>query len=82
MTVERVCSFAQAVHLGTEIQTSQAMSVSRQSLCSLLGTTPNSREHLHEQMSYAIYHNLREEQQKRLMAYMEALKKIESLEDM
>ena len=28
------------------------------------------------------YHNLREEQQKRLMAYMEALKKIESLEDM
>ena len=28
------------------------------------------------------YHNLKEEQQKRLMAYMEALKKIESLEDM
>ena len=28
------------------------------------------------------YHNLREEQQKRLMAYLEALKKIESLEDM
>ncbi len=28
------------------------------------------------------YHNLREEQQKRLMAYMEALKKLESLEDM
>ena len=27
------------------------------------------------------YHNLREEQQKRLMAYMDALKKIESLED-
>ena len=27
------------------------------------------------------YHNLREEQQKRLMAYMEALKKIESFED-
>ena len=27
------------------------------------------------------YHNLREEQQKRLMAYMAALKKIESLED-
>ncbi len=54
MTVERVCSFAQAVHLGPEIQTSQAMSVSRQSLCSLLGTTPNPREHLHEQMSYAI----------------------------
>lgn len=28
------------------------------------------------------YHNLKEEQQKRLMAYMEALKKIESLEEM
>ena len=28
------------------------------------------------------YHNLKEEQQKRLMAYMDALKKIESLEDM
>ena len=28
------------------------------------------------------YHNLKEEQQKRLMAYMAALKKIESLEDM
>lgn len=28
------------------------------------------------------YHGLREEQQKRLMAYMEALKKIESLEEM
>ena len=28
------------------------------------------------------YHNLREEQQKRLMAYMEALKRIERLEDM
>ena len=28
------------------------------------------------------YHNLREEQQKRLMAYMEALKKIESLEEL
>ncbi|WP_185752369.1 hypothetical protein [Butyrivibrio sp. AE2032] len=28
------------------------------------------------------YHNLREEQQKRLMAYVEALKKIESLEEM
>ena len=28
------------------------------------------------------YHNLKEEQQKRLMAYMEALKKIESLENM
>ena len=28
------------------------------------------------------YHGLKEEQQKRLMAYMEALKKIESLEDM
>ena len=27
------------------------------------------------------YHNLKEEQQKRLLAYMEALKKIESLED-
>ena len=54
MTVESVCSFAQAVHLGPEIQTSQAMSVSRQSLCSLLGTPPNPREHLHEQMSYAI----------------------------
>ena len=27
------------------------------------------------------YHNLKGEQQKRLMAYMEALKKIESLED-
>ena len=33
---------------------SQAMSVSRQSLCSLLGTTPNPREYLHEQVSYAI----------------------------
>ena len=28
------------------------------------------------------YHNLKEEQQKRLMAYMEDLKKIESLEEM
>ena len=28
------------------------------------------------------YHNLKEERQKRLMAYMEALKKIDSLEDM
>lgn len=28
------------------------------------------------------YHNLKEEQQKRLIAYMAALKKIESLEDM
>ena len=28
------------------------------------------------------YHNLKEEQQKRLMAYMEALKKIESLEEL
>ncbi|WP_022758955.1 helix-turn-helix domain-containing protein [Butyrivibrio fibrisolvens] len=28
------------------------------------------------------YHHLKEEQQKRLMAYMEALKKIESLEEM
>ena len=28
------------------------------------------------------YHNLKKEQQKRLMAYMEALKKIESLENM
>ena len=28
------------------------------------------------------YHSLKEEQQKRLMAYMEALKKIESLEEM
>ena len=28
------------------------------------------------------YHNLKEEQQKRLVAYMEALKKIESLEEM
>jgi len=28
------------------------------------------------------YHNLKEEQQKRLMSYMEALKKIERLEDM
>ena len=28
------------------------------------------------------YHNLKEEQQKRFMAYMEALKKIESLEEM
>lgn len=28
------------------------------------------------------YHALREEQQKRLLAYMEALKKIESLEEM
>ena len=28
------------------------------------------------------YHNLKEEQQKRLMAYMEALKKIEILEEM
>ena len=28
------------------------------------------------------YHGLKEEQQKRLMAYMEALKKIESLENM
>ncbi len=28
------------------------------------------------------YHNLKEEQQKRLRAYMEALKKIDSLEDM
>lgn len=28
------------------------------------------------------YHSLKEEQQKRLLAYMEALKKIESMEDM
>lgn len=28
------------------------------------------------------YHNLKEEQQKSLMAYMDELKKIESLEDM
>ena len=28
------------------------------------------------------YHGLKEEQQKRLLAYMEALKKIESLEEM
>ena len=28
------------------------------------------------------YHNLKEEQQKRLMAYMDALKKIERLEEM
>lgn len=28
------------------------------------------------------YHNLKEEQQKRLMVYMEALKKLESLEEM
>ena len=33
---------------------SQAMSVSRQSLRSLLGASPNPREHLHKQMSYAI----------------------------
>ena len=37
------------------------MSVSRQSLRSLLGSSPNPREHLHKQMSYAIknrYHGI------------------------
>ena len=45
-------------------------------ICNVLQITPGDVQMIED------YHNLKEEQQKRLMAYMEALKKIESLEDM
>jgi len=53
MTVKRVCSFASSASRALDAN-SQAMSVSRQSLRRLVGGSPNPREHLHEQLSYAI----------------------------
>ena len=48
----------------------------------IAATSPESRFTPYDIQMIEDYHNLKEEQQKRLMAYMEALKKIESLEDM
>ncbi len=44
-------------------------------------TNPESRFTPFDIQMVDNYHNLREEQQKRLMAYMEALKKLEDLEN-
>ena len=44
--------------------------------------SPENRFTLRDIQMIEDYHSLKEEQQKRLMAYMAALKKIESLEDM
>ena len=44
--------------------------------------SPESRFSPYDIQLVEDYHGLKEEQQKRLMAYMEALKKIDSLEEM
>ena len=48
----------------------------------IAATSPESKFTPGDVQMIEDYHNLKEEQQKRLMAYMEALKKIERLEDM
>ena len=48
----------------------------------IAATSPESRFTPFDIQMIEDYHSLKEEQQKRLMAYMEALKKIDSLEDM
>ena len=47
----------------------------------IVATRPESRFTPGDVKMIEDYHNLKEEQQKRFMDYMEALKKIESLED-
>ena len=48
----------------------------------IVATSPESRFTPQDIRIIEDYHGLKEEQQKRLVAYMEALKKIESLEEM
>ncbi len=48
----------------------------------IIAASPESRFTPYDIQLIEDYHGLKEEQQKRLMAYMEALKKIESLENM
>ena len=48
----------------------------------IAATSPESRFSPYDIQLVEDYHGLKEEQQKRLMAYMEALKKIDSLEEM
>lgn len=48
----------------------------------IAATSPENRFTPYDIQLIEDYHGLKEEQQKRLMAYMEALKKIESLEEM
>lgn len=48
----------------------------------IAAASPESRFSPYDIQLVEDYHGLKEEQQKRLMAYMEALKKIDSLEDM
>ncbi len=48
----------------------------------IAAASPESRFSPYDIQLVEDYHGLKEEQQKRLMAYMEALKKIDSLEEM
>lgn len=48
----------------------------------IAAASPESRFSPYDIQLIEDYHGLKEEQQKRLMAYMEALKKIDSLEEM